>query len=254
MDKSDFVRLAPKYYMLAIIQEMRKSYGHLSETAMRESYTYNDPGGDDYCYIPNKYLMKIALDNLASTGAIEIIKDDFGPALYRKTDQFEQAVEALEIDLDGPFYKCKVSPDCEAWVRSALSKVNDTSTELDITGEDFNRPDQEWAPIPLDHDNKSLKTAIDLLDKVTQQIEQSNGYAAAYPEERNFVVDNLNLLSSRLKTAATISLSYLRIHGLNVLKKVQEKFVDTAIGEVAKETIKAIGHWMHEIVANIPWP
>lgn len=254
MDKADFIRVAPKYYMLAIIREMQKSYGYLSETAMRESYTYNDPDSDDYCYIPNTHLLKAALDDLVSAGAIEIIEDDFGPALYRKTDQFEEAVEALESDLDGPFYKCKISPDGETWVRSALSKVNDVSTELDITVEDFKRPDREWEPIPLDHDNASLKAAIASLDKVTQQIEQSNGYASAHPEERNFVLDNLKLLSNRLKTAATVSLSYIRSHGLNVLKKVQERFVDTAIGEGAKETIKALGHWIHDIFANMPWP
>jgi hypothetical protein len=72
--------------------------------------------------------------------------------------------------------------------------------------------------------------------------------AELYPEERTFVIDNLRMLSDKLKSAGTISVSYIRTHGLSVLKRVQERFIDTSIGEGAKEVSNAIIHWLHEII------
>ena len=40
-------------------------------------------------------------------------------------------------------------------------------------------------------------------------------------------------------------------HGLNVLKRVQDRFIDTSIGEGAKETTNAILHWLHELIQYI---
>jgi hypothetical protein len=121
-------------------------------------------------------------------------------------------------------------------------------TRLGILPSDFESPERDWQPIPLDRQDEALQAAIISLDKTIKEIEQSNGYASEHAEERNFSIDNLRMLSQKLKGASTTSIAYVRTHGLTVLKRIQDRFVDTAIGEGAKETTKAILHWLHEIV------
>jgi hypothetical protein len=42
-----------------------------------------------------------------------------------------------------------------------------------------------------------------------------------------------------------------RDDGLNVLKRVQDRFIDMSIGEGAKETTNAILRWLHELIQYI---
>ena len=111
-------------------------------------------------------------------------------------------------------------------------------------------PDREWAPLPLERESKSLQEAIASLEKTISEVEQNNGYAVEYPEERGYVLDNLKLLTSKMKTAATISANYVKTHGLSVLRRVEDRFVNAAIGEVAKHAAKALLHWLHEALAS----
>ncbi len=65
-------------------------------------------------------------------------------------------------------------------------------------------------------------------------------YSSEHGEERAYVLDNLKLLANRLKNAASISVGYVRAHGLSILKRLEERFAGIFTEESAKASARAL--------------
>jgi hypothetical protein len=247
MDKAEFIQLAPQYYALAIALAFENKGDSLTRQSIMNEYMVQDEGDDPYCLMDDFTIWNQAIAWLVDREMIFAFTDPFGPPVYNKGDIFDSQWNDL-CRSERPFENARRSGNPRIWTHEALSAVYREYIRLGIRPSDFDDPEREWQPIPLDRNDEVLQTAIVSLDKTIKEIEQSNGYASEYAEERNFVLDNLRMLSQKFKSAGTISVSYIRTHGLNVLKRVQDRFIDTSIGEGAKETTNAIVHWLHEII------
>lgn len=255
MDKSDFIRLAPAYYEAAVIFAFKDEHGFIPEFRLRSKYHERHPDSSDpedgFSLVGDEELLQLAMQNLVRKNVVVALRDPFGPSQFKEGDGLNAYMDEARADTNSPIYKGEASGDADQWLRLALNKLSDIGNDLRISPKDWERPDRDWEPIPLDRDEPILKEAIASLDETIAEIEQSNGYASEHPEERNYVVDNLKLLSNKLKSAASTSAAYVRSHGLNVLQKVADKFSGAAMGEAAKATLKALGEWLHHVLPNL---
>jgi hypothetical protein len=248
MDKSDLIRLAPAYYELAVLLELQGKTGYMPEFALRRAYTYHpgeaaDPE-DASCYIEHNALLKLAIKNLVEQGAIEALLDPFGPSQYREGPKLDQYMLIAREDPAHPLFKGEASGDAQRWLRIALENLNTACNRLDVTESDWNNPEHEWEPIPIDRSDNKLQEADRLLDETIAEVEKNNGYAVQHPQERNFVLENLRLLSRTLKTATETSAAYVRTHGLDVLKKLAIRFAGAVMEKLADGTAHALMRWL----------
>jgi hypothetical protein len=239
MDKAEFINLAPEYYMLAVVLELQSAYGYVSETALIDAYTVADePDADGFCYIENRGLLREAIRLLAKHGGLETLSDPFGPSLYRATNELNNLVAVFEKDFTSPFYKSKQAPNRGAWLRSALSKLNQTGLELGITNEDLDKPEAQWTPIQIDQDDPIVKDAVQKLSKTVEDIETDNGYSAEHPQERDKVVHDLTGSLAKLKSNS-ISPEWIRT-ALDGLRVAGRRFANTVKAQTIEGTKQAI--------------
>jgi hypothetical protein len=240
MDKATFLRVAPDYYLLAITQELRPSSNYLGKSFFFERSEADSVIG----FLESAALIAQAIEVLVQANALEKLDDPFGPTLYRKGTNFDDFIKGREEDRNSPFYKASAAPNRMAWLKSALGGMKEAYNTLGITETEIEERDREWEPIPLERTSESLQNAIAAIDETVAEVEKSNGYAAEHPEERNYVLSNLTLLSHTLKTAATTSIAFVRAHGLNILQQLAKRFGDAAIGKLVDVAIKALLAWL----------
>lgn len=113
-----------------------------------------------------------------------------------------------------------------------------------IQATDFDQPDREWEPIPLDLSEPELKVAIQAVDEVIELVRADNGYAATIPEERAFVLDGLSVLSTRLKTSETVSVPFIQTYGVDPFMKLVRRFGGTAIELLVAAAREALKEWL----------
>jgi hypothetical protein len=181
---------------------------------------------------------------LIEQGMLHEIGDSFGPPLYFPKEAFNDVWEKLREDQNLPFFMYSNAPYGAGWLKSALEQVNAAYEKLGIEPADFEDPNVEWEPIPLDRNDATLNTAIEKIDEVIEEVRTSNGYADTLPEERTFVLDKLSNLSARLKTEATISWMYVKEFGLMPLQQVIVRFGNAAVGVVASAAKDALAAWL----------
>jgi hypothetical protein len=245
MDKADFIKLAPAYYELAVLLVAWERDGYFDEDAIADTYpSYDGDGHVDGTMLIPGWLVTNAIKKMVELRVLEVIPDDFGPTLYKRGRGIKEAIEEMEGDSNSPFYKSSLAPNRKDWLRSALSGVSSAYFRLGMKDGDFETPDKEWAPIPLERSDEELGKAITGVDDTIKVVSESNGYAATLPEERNYVLDNLKLLSDKLKTAASVSVGFVKRHGLEVLEKLQARFRDDMIAEVSKRAVAALIGWL----------
>jgi hypothetical protein len=94
MERSEFISLAPEYYMQAfyIYFENPQNFYHY-----------------EYCYVENEALRNEALRLLIKHNAIAIIPDPFGPTLWQKGDGYDLLEDSLQNSPASVFYKARVS-------------------------------------------------------------------------------------------------------------------------------------------------
>ena len=158
-----------------------------------------------------------ALKVLVDKGMLEVIPDDFGPPLYKKTDSFNAQWTELQKQSNTPAFKYNLDPKGEVWLVSAVQAVNKALKEQSIKSEDFTKPDAEWEPLPVERTNPKLQKTTEELEKTIKAAEADNGYAANLPEEKTFVVENLK-------------------HEAAAGHRVTSHFDDTAVGARSFET------------------
>ncbi len=211
MDKARFVNVAHLYYALAICVYFRSHAQSAYRGEIMDAY-YKVPTEEDpepINYLENSLIFEKAVRWLADQGMIEPILDDFGPPIYVVTDTFHDRWSELSEDRDLPFHKYGIIREPERWLWGALANLNSTYEKLNITDADFENPNNDWHPLPLDRADPGLQAAVSALDEVIEQVRGDNGYNATIPEERNYV---LTALSAAVKTMKEVCINICFVH------------------------------------------
>jgi len=149
MDKQKFLQIAPSYYALGICGFFENaSIGTYSEIAAYLGY--QDENELYVRYLIHRPLFEAAIKWLVKKGMIEALIDDFGPPIYRRSDDFFEIYPGLNDDPDLPFRKYSIIEGKQSWLRSALVSVNQSFDALNIEPSDFDNQSDEWAPIPIE--------------------------------------------------------------------------------------------------------
>src|SRR5205823_6541518 len=189
-------------------------------------------------------LFEAALELLQEFGIINVIRDPFGPPIISPSEDFHNRIEAVAKDRSFPFYKYRLTGDGEVWLREALQSLDRSYSDLRIGAADFEIPDREWEPLPLERDDPLLQKAIDTVDETIEKVRADNGYAANLAEEREYVLEGLSAFSKRLKEATTISLGYIRKYAVGPLGTLLMRFKENALGLAASVAKEALREWL----------
>ena len=230
MDKTAFITEAPQYYSLAIMAYLGLVRGAVTHLQLRGHYFDADIGRS---YLNRDRLFELALTWLSQKGMIDVTPDPFGSPIIAPSADFDVHYKELLKDRNFPLYKYEMIERNQSWLHDALRNLDHTFALLDITDEDFERPDTEWEPLPLEREDPQLQKIIETVDDTVEKVRVDNGYAANLPEERKFILDNLSALSKRLKESSTISFAYLKQFAFSPLSKLLKRFKDHAIGFAA---------------------
>jgi hypothetical protein len=255
MEKSRFVELAPSYYALAIavhFVESGETYSY--RASIRETFTASSTRYDPnpYNYIGNDVLFWRGVRTAEILGLIEIIPDEFGPPLYKKSEEFGDILNSLAQDKQSPFYKHQLAgSNGRSWLLTALHTVNERYKELQVESQDFNKTDQEWEPIPLDRRNEKLQEATKLLDQTIEELRSDNGYGATNIEEKNFVLEKLQSAARRLKKETQTSWMYVKEFALDPLSLLVRRFGEAAIGITAVAARTALIEWLKSVGVKV---
>src|SRR5580692_2552967 len=201
MDKAEFVEKAPLYYALAIAVHFVDLNRPQIRDSIRRSYQTNEyalllPGSETEfdSLLDADPIWDSAIAWLTAQELIEIHTDAFGPTVYVPGAEFRTKFDVLCASTS-PFRIANASGNLKHWARNALVNIARMQKELNIQPGDFGKSEDEWSPIPLETERgkPALQQAISSLERTIAAVEESNGYAVQYPEERNYVLDNLKL-------------------------------------------------------------
>jgi hypothetical protein len=201
--------------------------------------------------LTNQAVLFAALKVLAKKGILDEMPDDFGPHIYKRTSSFENGCKKLKSKENTPWYRALLDPDPQDWLKSALERLNNELKSQNIVWDDFQDPDAEWEPLPVDRSNKKLQLATNKLDEAIAAIEENNGYNVKHPEEKAFVVDSLKVGAERLKKADHISYAYVKRQILDPLAVLTKRFGKSAVGVIAQAARSAVFDWLKDIGLNI---
>jgi hypothetical protein len=233
MDKAEFIKQAPLFYALAIAALLNDADGAVSERALDEHYTTSNRT----CLIDDPQLRSLAMEWLHAHSLIRIRKASFGPPLFYKSETFEDTWEVL-LQEEMPFSIYGEVDEQHQWLSQALYEIRATHNRLRIQDEDYTQPSDDWAPIQLDTSQPAFNRAVEDLDKAIADIRADNGYAATFPEEREYVIDGLQTTVSKLQTGS-IAAGYIK-DAWEKLTIVGRRFSGAALELVALGAKQAI--------------
>ena len=201
MDKETFLRIAPDYYATAILAHLYRTAASVSREELSLEYSIADNDGDPegWFYFKRPPLFEAALKILLQFDIIEVIRDPFGPPIISPHRDLYTKIEEIAKDRNFPLYKYRLTGNGESWLRGALQSLDRTYSELRIRSSDFETPDDEWEPLPLERDDPLLQKTIDSVDATIEKVRSDNGYAANLPEERQYVLDGLSAFQNGSK-------------------------------------------------------
>lgn len=244
VDRNRFLEIAPRYYAVAIADFFSTHGNGASQKTIMKDYFGDDDSNDPdsrYNYIEKNVLFDRAVDVLLQLKMIEVTTDDFGPPIFETSTTFSTTWHELKKDKTTPFYKHSID---ESWLRSALLEINREYDRLGIKENDFEKPELEWEPLPLDRNTSELQEVTKKLDEVIEHVRSDNGYGATLPEEKSYVLDSLTTTAQKLEKNDTISWGYLQKHAFEPLKTVLRRFKDSATGAIATGLRTALEAWV----------
>jgi hypothetical protein len=246
MDKDTFVKIAPDYYATAILAYLYRMTRPVSREELSKEYSIpgNMEDPDGWFYFTKNRIFEAAVEILLEHEIINIIRNPFGPPIISPRRDFYTKVEVIAKDRSFPFYKYRLTDGGEIWLREALQSLDRTYSDLQISATDFDAPDREWEPLPLERDDPLLQKTIDAVDETIEKVRADNGYAAHLAEEREYVLDGLSAFSKRLKEAASISVGYIRKYAVGPLGTLLTRFKDNALGLAASVAREALKEWL----------
>jgi hypothetical protein len=236
VERNRLVELAPQYYQIGICAVFAKGSKIASSNTLWSDINAN--------HSPTFWH---TLNLLVENNLVEVIKDDFGPPLYRKTDKFDAKWKEIKDRPDTPAFRYNLDPKGDVWLTQAIQSVNKALKDQDVKPEDFSKPDAEWEPLPVERSNPKLQKATAQLEKTIEAAEADNGYAANVPEERKLVVENLKDTVEKLKNDDTISYAYLKRQAIDALDMVIRRFGSASLGLAAQAARAALFDWLKEI-------
>lgn len=151
MDKATFIRTAPAYYELAVALALRDKAGFHAENTVSNhwaSLVHTPKPGYYVFHLRNKALLRLAISNLEEVGAVETLRDTFGPSQIGAADGLGAYMDAQRADKSSPLFKCEAYRDQRSWVIDALSRLNDLYINLGITDGDWVKSDKGYQPVP----------------------------------------------------------------------------------------------------------
>jgi hypothetical protein len=237
MDRHHLIKSAPQYYRCSICA----FFAGLQNRIASSNTIWSQAKG-----MENNLLFWRTLRELVSDGILHEIPDDFGPTLYRTTEVFNFTWGEMKKKEGTPAFKYAIDPNGGEWIASAMKAVNKALSEQKIVEADFDKPDAEWEPLPLERDNPKFKKATSKLEETIAAAEADNGYNANVPEERAFVVESLKEASEKLKKSDTVSVAFVRRKIIDVLNIVIRRFGQASLGVTAQATRAAIFDWIKD--------
>jgi hypothetical protein len=253
-DRVRFIEVAPHYYAVAIISYFQDRE-HRSTTAANLVERMQDEWSNMQIIpvglLETPPIFWKAIDWMVSEGLVRLIEDEFAPTMIVRNAGFTTRVVELTKVQNTPLQKFADLNDDQLWLTAVLFEIEKRANEFGITDEDFNNPDLEWAPIPLDRSEPELNEVIESVDNAVEIVRADNGYAANKPEERNYVVDGLSVFRTRIKEAASISMPYIRQYAIDPTIRGIKTLGQSAAG-VALELFKQkVKEWL--VSRGIPW-
>lgn len=239
MDREKFEKLAPIYYAIAIAATLRAQSGSTIDInrVVSRYGMYQYQGEVSVRFLSKKPIIDAAFNYCVEKQFIEKLEDDFGPTIFIKGRNFDDAWAGAIDDVDSVFHKYSRAGG-DDWLKEALMNVNDTFDRLGLKQNDEgeNDSEDEWTPLPLERSDPKLKTAIKQLEKIIENVRTDNGYAATHPHERAFVLDGLTQGTKILKEEKESSWRYIRTTIFDNLQLLVIRFKDGALGILAKAT------------------
>ena len=259
MDKARFIESAPRYYALAILSHLMTNQSATTINVIVNSFADSHPDDpdesvDSVVRIRYGTLLDRALKLLAEKNLIVSEKDDFGPTLIEAVEWFEQALEREPDDSLSTLFRRfqKMGNQRNEWLQQALDGLANHELRLGVTDEDYEDQESEWSPIPVDRDQPETQAVIKAIDDVAEKIQADNGYSATHAEERKYVLDGLLAFGQQLKSAATISVPYIKQYAIDPIARAG-KTLGKSVAGLAVEVLKAkLKEWMMR--QGIPWP
>lgn len=252
MDKVDFIEKAPQYYALAIAIGLQISLDEpktISEIValFDRRFSYNR----NITRLSRSILAEKALQILQDQGCVDIITDDFGPALYIGKHTLNEWI-TVEAKLQFPIFDKYFKIENLTWLEQAIAKINSLYDEFNINVKDFSvdAGSEQWEPIPLDRTNEKLISATKALDAAIEIIEQDNGYAITASRERDFVITNLRSAIEIINNRSSIYYSNLKTLAIDPLTQVIKRFGTSAVGTAASAAKAAIAEWLKNLVES----
>jgi hypothetical protein len=243
VDKAEFIEKAPQYYALAIAVGLIAGNNKSAKTLVGIDNAIDT----SYRCFQKRSILDHGLKILADADVIEVIPDDFGPAIYKPKESLSQWIVETNLSAFQKYTQIRSM----AWVRDAVRSVNETADRLAVEDTDFEPAilDQQWEPIPLDRNDEKLKEVTKALDDAISSIEADNGYAANVPAEREYVLTNLKDFRKAVKEKTELYWPQIKANALAPLGRVIKRFGPAAVGVAAVAARTAIIEW---VKAN--WP
>lgn len=253
------------YYAIAVQKAFGDIKGNnktLPQIAQMFAYNFKQETGQYYYDNIHKRMLFHVVSELLVRNVVEVVPDDFAPEYViwsiKGASQLIEAApttkpvldklktlgkdEFLYQALDGFASKYGKEVVDELDKPEAIEKKSDDKEKLEDTiTNQLDGPD--WEPLPIERESKDAKDAIEKSEIALSEIEQSNGYAATSPDERNGVVETIKGTLSAIKNGFP-SREAIASGLLAPLRFIAKKFGDASMGEAAKMAVLAIIKWL----------
>jgi hypothetical protein len=242
MDKRTFVERAPPYYALALALALVEQDSDQPVTVQALELAF---APHDELMFKMPPLVRAGMRILVQAGVAEIITDDFGPPLYRRTQELTESWIMEGGGQQISLFRRYAKIQSVGWLHQALNDVNNRYRVLPISASDFDEPAVSlWEPLPLDRSDEGLIKATEKIDEAVRKIEGDNGYAANVPGERDYVLQSLKAFRTTLKESAQITGMQIKTFALDPLAVVMKRFAGAGLEVVAGAAKDAIVTWL----------
>jgi hypothetical protein len=242
MDKMSFVEKAPPYYALALALALADQEADQTVTLQTLEASF---GPRDEVAFAVGTLVRAGMRILVQAGVAEIIIEDFGPRLYRRSKELTQGWIMEGAGQQIPLFRRFAQIRSVDWLHQAIKDVNTRHRNLPIEPSDFDEPTVSlWEPLPLDRSDENLIEVTEKIDDAIRDIEGDNGYAANVPGERDYVIQSLKAFRTTLEESAQITGMQIKTFALDPLALVMKRFAGAGLELVAGAAKDAVVTWL----------
>ncbi|MBI1261157.1 MAG: hypothetical protein GC184_05480 [Rhizobiales bacterium] len=185
----------------------------------------------------------LAINNLKGKGLIESNGHSIAaPLLYQVNHRFlnltEYALTSSGVDYDNEWtdqYYDHVGKSLGYAILDGDS--DDSEKKIDDDKADV------WQPLPVDRADPETAETIERIEEALIAIRQDNGYSENFPEERDYVVQNLGLAVDWLRSERAIIILKTRTWILEPLSQAARRFGPSAVGLIVTTARELFAAW-----------